>query len=92
MMTKRIKYKKLFLIFILGMAFSQTFAQYEIKKYTVNNGGGKMTSTSYEMNGSIGQVDASKAQTSATYSLNGGFWHEKDNTPQPELIFANGFE
>lgn len=92
MITKRIKHKELLLTFILGMAFSQTFAQYKINNYTINNGGGEMIGGNYEMNSSIAQVDASATQTGGNYSLNGGFWHEKDNTPQPELIFTNGFE
>ena len=92
MLNNFFKYKKIYGVIILGLAFSQTFAQYEIKKFTINNGGGKMTGGIYEINSSIGQVDASNNLVGGNYMLNGGFWHKKDTTPQPELIFKNGFE
>lgn len=79
--------KKVFLLFVLGMVFNQSFAQYEIRKYTINNGGSKMMGGAYKVTSSIGQVDASTAQVTGNYNLNGGFWHGNDN-----LIFKNGFE
>jgi len=91
-MLNTFRKKKKLLVALLALIASQSFAQYEIKKHTINNGGGKMTGGNYEMNSSIGQVDASSTQTGGNYSLNGGFWHETDNTPLPELIFTNGFE
>ena len=90
-MLNNLKIRKKRLL-ILTLVLSQGFAQYEIKKYTINNGGGKMTGGNYEMNSSIGQTDASSTQTGGNYSLNGGFWHKTDTTPQAELIFTNGFE
>lgn len=79
------------------MACSQACAQpYEIKKSTINNGGGKAISNDnrYEINSSIGQVDASNTMTGSgnRFTLNGGFWHQKDTAPKPELIFKNSFE
>ena len=87
MLNKIFKQKKAFLILLLGLVFSQSFAQYEIKKYSINNGGSKMTGGSYAMNASIGQVDASDILSNSNYSLNGGFWHENN-----DLIYKNGFE
>ncbi len=86
--------KRIKIIFslLLVILTSQVFAQYEIKKYTINSGGGKMTGGIYEINASIGQVDASGTQTGGTYSLNGGFWQKQEIMPQSELIFTNGFE
>ncbi len=84
--------KKNVLFLLLALAMGQAYAQYEIKKYTINNGGGKMTGGNYEMNSSIGQVDASGTLTGGNYALNGGFWHKVDTTPQTDLIFTNGFE
>ncbi len=92
MLYNLFKYKRLYAVMILGLALSQSFAQYEIKKYTINNGGGKMTGGIYEINSSIGQADASNTLVGGDYMLNGGFWHKKDTAPQPELIFTNGFE
>ena len=78
------------LFLLMFLAVNQAYGQYNLKKYTINNGGGKMTGGVYEMNSSIGQVDASNLQTGGNYSLRGGYWQQK--TPQAELIFENGFE
>lgn len=92
MLKNTIKQAKLILFLILGLSFSQSFAQYEIKKHTLNSGGGKITGGTYEINSSIGQVDASSTQTGGNYSLNGGFWHKPSTSTLSQLIFANGFE
>jgi hypothetical protein len=81
------KYTKTAIALSLLLVFGYSFAQYEIKKFTINSGGGKMTGGNYEMNASIAQVDASTAQTNGNYALTGGFWQQ--NT---DLIFKNGFE
>ncbi len=86
-----IKKKKVTLL-VLSLAMSQAYGQYEIKKYTINSGGGKTSGGVYELNSSIGQTDASPVKTGGNYTLNGGFWHPKDTTPQTDLIFSNGFE
>lgn len=85
-------FKKKALILILGMIASQSFAQSEIRKYTINSGGGTSTSGTYGLSGSIGQVDVSSELTSVSYSLTGGFWNRANTAPQGDLIFENGFE
>ena len=79
--------KKAVVLIMLSLVYSQSFAQYEIKKHTINNGGSRMTGGSYELNASIGQADASSTLSNGAYSLNSGFWHENN-----DLIFKNGFE
>lgn len=78
---------KLVILLVLGLAFTQAFAQYTISKHTINNGGEKMTGGLYEMNSSIGQVDASNRMSNGNYSVTGGFWHEN-----VDLIYKNNFE
>ncbi len=87
MIEKAFKYKKAISLIILGMVFSQSFAQYEIRKYTINSGGSTMSEGQYEMTSSIAQTDASNTQANGDYSLNAGFWQE-----QNDIIFKNGFE
>jgi uncharacterized membrane protein len=87
MLKKALDVKKLIVFLVLGLAIGQAFAQYEIKKYTINSGGSKMSGGSYEMNSSIGQADAGGQLSGGNYSLNGGFWHENN-----DLIFKSGFE
>jgi hypothetical protein len=79
--------KKKTLAVILMFVTSQALAQYTIKKYSINNGSAKLSGGQYQVNASIGQVDASSQLSGANYSHNSGFWHE--NT---DLIFKNGFE
>ncbi|MCF6287753.1 MAG: hypothetical protein L3J53_00765 [Proteobacteria bacterium] len=79
--------KHLALLFLLGTAFSQAFAQYEMKKHTINSGGANMTGGNYELKSSIGQADASNTLSGGSFSLNGGFWQQNN-----DLIFKNDFE
>ena len=74
-------------LFLACLSFGYAHAQYEIKKYSINNGGGTLTGGNYELNSSVGQVDAQMSQSNGQYSINGGFWQE--NT---DLIFKNNFE
>lgn len=74
------------LLITLCIVAGQAFAEYKIRKHTINSGGSKMTGGSYEMKSSIAQVDAG-TMTEGDYSLNAGFWQENN-----DLIFKNGFE
>jgi len=74
-------------VLVLLCSSSQLFAAFEIKKYSINNGGSEASSQRFELNGSIAQVDASHKKASTRYELSSGFWQE--NT---DLIFTNEFE
>ena len=53
-------------------AFAQS---YSIDWYKISGGGGTSTGATYQVTGTIGQVDASQqAMTGGNYSLVGGFW------------------
>ena len=67
-------------------------AQFEMKKHSINSGGGASTGGNFSLNASIGQVDASDKLTGGVYSLNGGLWHQIQPSNTEELIFNNGFE
>ncbi len=80
------------IIFIVLTMSTHAIAQYELNKITINNGGESMTSNSYQVSGSIGQVDANSKQIGANYTLNAGFWNNSNSAPLTEAIFSNGFE
>ncbi len=80
---------KVLTLLLLGICFGQSFAQMEIKRHTINNGGGTMSGGNFSMNSSIGQVDASNIKSGGNFTLMPGFWHQ--NTT-PSIIFKNGFE
>ena len=73
--------------FILCLTASQSFAAFEIRKYSINSGGSNINGGNFEMKSSIGQVDASHTMSGGNFQLNGGYWHK--NT---DLIFNNDFE
>ncbi len=86
------KTKKLFVVAFLSGVMGQVFAQYQINKHTINNGGGITSGGTYVVKASIGQVDASnKLSSGGIYTLNGGFWHEKTDYGF-DTIFKNSFE
>jgi len=79
---------KIILILITFITVRAVNADYEMKSYTINNGPSKiMKGGGYEMQSSLGQVDASYIQIANNYRLNGGFWHQNI-----DLIFKNDFE
>lgn len=47
---------------------------YAITWYTADNGGGFSSGSSYEVAGTIGQMDAAPTSADADYGLDGGFW------------------
>jgi hypothetical protein len=89
-MTKTILYSRwvlivgsvlsiLLLALLIGAPARQTEAApaattYAVAWYTADNGGGVSSSGSYEVAGTIGQMDAASGATSSDYGLNAGFW------------------
>lgn len=78
--------KKLICLLLALAVIGQAYAQLELSKHTINNGGNVMTGGSFELKSSIGQVDASKPASGGDYQLNGGFWQQNN-----DLIFKNKF-
>src|ERR1035437_2991597 len=60
----------LFLI-IPTICIAQT---YSVDWYKIAGGGGPSTGGTYQVNGTIGQPDASGALSGGQYSVTGGFW------------------
>ena len=81
--------KRLGLLLILGLSSSQPLAQYEVAKSSINSGGGVATNGSYQLSGSIGQVDASASMVGGGFASATGFWATGQNE---EIIFADNFE
>ena len=79
--------KKITLLIMLCLLVGQVSAQYQIKKYSINNGGSQLSGGNYEMNSSIAQVNVSTVQQNNNYELTSGFWQQ--NT---DLIYKDGFK
>ena len=68
---------------------------YAIDRYTIEGGGGTSSGGTFEIQGTIGQPDADPLQpsTGGAFEITGGFWPGlAPATPQPDALFANGFE
>ncbi len=91
-MTNRSLIISIILIYSASMATAQSGGTFEIKRSTIDNGGGQSTGGSFELTGTIGQADASQAMTGGAFSLSGGFWSPSDSQPQADPIFSDGFE
>ena len=66
--------KTLFLLIGLLLPVLGRAQTYTIDWYKIAGGGGVSTGGTYQVNGTIGQADASGALTGGGYSLTGGFW------------------
>ena len=68
--------KKSFLLFglLLMLPMLGVAQNYTINWYKIAGGGGVSTGGTYQVNGTIGQPDASGTMTGGNYSLTGGFW------------------
>jgi len=73
----------------LGQASSPT---YNVPRQSIDGGAQRASSASYRLDGTIGQPDAGPAMSGATFSVRGGFHRSAAAGPQPDPIFANGFE
>ena len=78
----------LVLLGLLSAAVAQQGGVYEITKSTLNSsGGGKSSAGTYEVQGTIAQLDASEELSGGSFSVTGGFWPGSN-----DLIFENGFD
>jgi len=89
---QKLKFKRHIKVIPLLLMMTQSMAQLNIDKNSINNGGTVMANGSFTMKASIGQVDSSGNQSGGSFSLNGGFWHPLESTPKEEIIFKNSFE
>ena len=64
---------------------------FTLNPQSIAAGGGRATGGSFELEGTIGQHDASNAQSGGVFTLTGGF-HRRAATAVGETIFRNGFE
>ena len=68
---------------------------YTVDRHTVDGGGGTSSGGNFEIQGTIGQPDADPLQpsTGGGFEVTGGFWPGlAPASPQPDPLFANGFE
>ena len=60
-------------LLLLVTVISANGSGYSLNRWTVDGGGGEMSSGQYALGGTIGQPDAGTL-SGGTYTLDGGFW------------------
>ena len=61
------------IFFCAAFASTQLFAQFDLSWYSIDGGGGHSVGGTFELEGTIGQLDAG-VMTGGNYELTGGFW------------------
>ena len=62
---------------VAGAALAQTSPSYNLVWHIVGGSGGPLTSSSYRVNGTVGQSASSPPYSgSASYRVSGGYWYE----------------
>ena len=74
---------------VLAQSSSATFS---IPRQSIDGGAQRASSATYSLNGTVGQPDAGAPMSGATFSVRGGFHRSAAIGPQPDAVFANGFE
>ena len=80
----------LLLVLCSGLALAQSGGNFEIKKSTLDGGGGLSTGGIFSLNGTVGQAEAADKIAGGVFSLTGGFWAQA--SANNDIIFKNGFE
>lgn len=66
---------KIIFLFLCPLITANGFSQqFTMDWYKIAGGGGTSTGGTFQVNGTIGQPDASAAMTGGNFSLTGGFW------------------
>ena len=74
---------------LAGGALAQSGGTLEIRRATIDGGGGRVAGGTLHIVGTVGQPDA-QFSSGGTLALRGGFW----GAPRPaaDSLFKNGFE
>ena len=78
------------LAFFAVSIHAQSGGGYEIRRSTLDAGGGHSDADALALAGTAGQPDAHYSEGDA-YAVRGGFWGADGNVPI-DVIFADGFE
>jgi len=77
------------LMIVTVISIAQQGGNFEIKKAVLDSGGGNSSGGNFEVNGAIGQADASNDSSGGGFSVSGGFWAQG---VRPDAMFKDGFE
>ncbi len=89
----KIKFRNLCLLLLItsAISYAQSGGEFNIKKSSIDAGGGNSSGGDFAVAGTIGQADASSVISGGAFSLTGGFWTKKP-VIREDMMFKNGFE
>ena len=79
------------ILIISTTSLAQSGGDFEIKKSSIDAGGGESAGGNFKVNGTIGQADATAEISGGNFSLTAGFWSSEPVILE-ELMFNDGFE
>lgn len=75
----------------IGDSYGQSGGNFELRRSTIDGGGGRSAGGAFEATGTIGQADAG-VSTGGAFELRGGFWAGPAAVDGGDSVFADGFE
>lgn len=81
-------------VVLASLAVAQSGGSYDLRWNTQDGGGGRMSGAGYEMNGTIGQPEASPQGAMSGgggLTVYGGFWIGPGMSAIADVIFRDGF-
>ena len=75
-----------------SLAAVSSGGEFELRRTTIDSGGGQSQGGGFVLQGTIGQPDAGQAMQGGNFSLRGGFWTPSQPGQRPDPIFLDGFE
>jgi hypothetical protein len=75
----------------IGDGHGQSGGSFELRRSTIDGGGGRSTGGAFEATGTIGQPDAG-ASAGGAFELRGGFWAGPAPVDASDGLFSDGFE
>lgn len=73
-------------------AAAQSGAPFEIRKYTIDSGGGISASGPVAVQGTLGQPDANATVSAGAYRIRGGFWAAPAEPLPDDILLRDSFE
>jgi hypothetical protein len=78
-------------VLLVPVAWAQSGGSFEMRRSTIDGGGGRSSGAAFELTGTIGQPDAGFA-SGGGFELRGGFWAAATPASSADTVFGDGFE
>lgn len=87
----QVAFSVLLVLSTLGTVLAQSGAPFDLRRSTIDGGGGRSSGGSLQVTGTIGQPDVGRS-SGGSFVLRGGFWAGPAAESTIGVLFADGFE